>query len=585
MPLPIKSEQWTVWYLASFLAGALALSLFSSIQKIIIGADPLNPMGYVVPVCLGGLTGLALGLAFRRILKELAERREAEKRLRKSERQVRKILESINVGVLVVDAKDHKIIEANPVALNLMEAGRREDVVGRECHNFVCPAERGRCPISDLGQTLDNSDREVLTLSGRAVPVVKTVVPLEIGGRDLLLESFIDTTESKKMESQLRQAQKMEAVGTLASGIAHDFNNILSVVMGYGELALEKTRDGRPNAAEIGKILGASERAKGLIEKLMTFSRKAEAQYEPIDLDREVASAVDILRDTMPKMVRVEWKVFGPSKWVLGDAGQLQQVILNLGVNSADAMPDGGCLTFETKVVDLASERPKGKSGLFSGNGKGKYALLRVSDTGQGMDEATQSKLFEPFFTTKEVGKGTGLGLATVYGIVKGHHGHIHCESSCGLGTTFNIYIPLSPGGLQAELPLIMETETLDHDKKTVLVVDDEAAIRDINRQVLESRGYRTMLACCGEEALGLYRDRGDDIDLVVMDLGMPGMGGEACSRRLMEMDPRIRLIVASGYPQKNNLQDILDSKHRQFISKPYKVSDLLHMVCDVLKR
>ena len=376
----------------------------------------------------------------------------------------------------------------------------------------------------------------------------------------------------------------MEAVGTLASGIAHDFNNILSVVMGYGELALDKSGDGRPNSPEIEKILAASERAKGLIEKLMTFSRKAGAEYKPLDFDREIESAVDILKGTIPKMVRVDRNFSGPLKMVMGDAGQLQQVILNLGVNSADAMPKGGRLAFETGLVDMASEPPENRPAQLSGNGKGKYALLKVSDTGQGMDKATRGKLFEPFFTTKEVGKGTGLGLATVYGIVKGHQGYIHCESECGQGTTFNIYLPISTGGVQVELPLTMSVADKGEAGETVLVVDDEDAIRDIVRQVLEKKGYRVLSASCGEDALELYRERGREIDIIVMDLGMPGMGGEACSREIFELNPEARLIVASGYGNKEELEGLLNCRRRQFISKPYKIKDMLALLREVLR-
>ena len=384
------------------------------------------------------------------------------------------------------------------------------------------------------------------------------------------------------MESRLCQTRKVVSVVTLFGGSAHDFNNILSVVMDKSQLS-GQGRKRQGNTGEIGNILDTSKRTNGMSGKLTNFSRTVEAEYKQLDFDREIASAVDMLKGTIPEMVRVESNFSAPSKYVMGDPGQLRQVILNLGANSAGAMPQGGRLEFETRVVDMESEAPEDWPRAFSGSGTRKYALLKVSDSGQVMDQATRGKSYGPLFSTMEPDEAAGPGLASVYGIVKGHQGYMRCESECGRGNSFSIFIPLSPGGRRAEVPVVLERKNSEAAGETVLVVDDEEAIRDIGRQVLENRGYQVLAASSGEEALELYRAHGTEIDLVVMDLGMPGMGGEECSRRIMELNPAVRLIVASGYSEKDELEDILNSEHRRFIAKPYRVKELLSLAREVL--
>ena len=390
---------------------------------------------------------------------------------------------------------------------------------------------------------------------------------------------FRDITDKKSMEVQLGQAMKMEAVGTLAGGIAHDFNNILQAITGYVELVRNQT-DRESSLRHLDAVDLAAYRASDLVQRLMTFSRKVEPELKPMDLGGTVGQAVGVLERTIPKMIRIETEILNDRLIINGDSNQLERVLINLGANARDAMSRGGVLTIR---VDRVAPEEKG---VLSGvkDMPGEVVVMSVSDTGCGMDVETSSRIFEPFFTTKALGHGTGLGMFTVYGIVEGHGGRITCTSRPGSGTRFDIYFPrlIEEDGLM-ERVRPDRVEFLAGGRETVLVADDESAIRDTTREILEKGGYRVLTVDTGEEALERYLGSENGIDLVILDLGMPGIGGEECLKELLRRDPGSRVIVASGYTDDETARRMLKIGARKFLKKPYRLNDMLGAVRGVL--
>ena len=414
--------------------------------------------------------------------------------------------------------------------------------------------------------------------SGNTLWVELSSVFLSWEGRPASLNFLRDITVEKKLESQLVHAQKMEAVGTLAGGIAHDFNNLLQAVQGYAELLLLPKGEGEPGYRELQEISRAAKRGGELTRQLLTFSRKVESKLQPVDLNRIVEDVRLLLERTIPKMIKIELHLTGNLHHVNADASQVEQILMNLAVNARDAMPDGGTLRIETKNVVLDEDARRSQPELTPG----KYVLLAVADTGQGMDKSTLENIFDPFFTTKEVGKGTGLGLAMVYGIVKNHHGHITCVSKPGEGTAFEIYLPAVEHTERATT-IVTGTEVLRGGHETVLLVDDDDSLRDLGVQILEAYGYTVMSAPDGESALQVYQECRDRIDLVVLDLIMPGMGGALCLQKLLEINPAAKVVIASGYSVNGETEKATESGAKAFIQKPYDVQQMLQVVREVL--
>ncbi|MCB2187847.1 MAG: PAS domain S-box protein [Deltaproteobacteria bacterium] len=385
--------------------------------------------------------------------------------------------------------------------------------------------------------------------------------------------------ERSKMEAQLRQAQKMEAIGTLAGGIAHDFNNILGAILGYAELAQSQVSPEEKVFTHLAHVLAAAERARRLVRQILTFSRKVEQDLRPLNLNEAVRQAVQILVPTLPKMIRLELQLAGEPWLVNADLGQMQQVLLNLASNASDAMPEGGRVVVETRNVEVS----EGEAAPAPDMNPGRYLLLAVTDFGQGMDAATRDQIFNPFFTTKEVGRGTGLGLSTVYGIVKSHGGHISCQSEPGRGTTFLLYLPAAGAGTPPAPPVAEVSREILGGPENILLVDDEEALRELGSSMLRDMGYQVATAANGEEALEMYRNAVAPFDLVILDLGMPGMGGNRCLRELLNLDPGAKVLIASGYSVDGQVKTSLREGARDFVAKPYGRADLLKKVRQVL--
>jgi nitrogen-specific signal transduction histidine kinase/ActR/RegA family two-component response regulator len=386
-----------------------------------------------------------------------------------------------------------------------------------------------------------------------------------------------DVTHEKSLEKQLLQAQKMEAIGTLAGGIAHDFNNLLTVILGFSELLLIDKQPDDPEHSDLGKIAQSARNGADLVKRLMTFSRQAEMRPRSVDLNYVVRQAEQLLRRTIPRMVDIRLDLAHEPVTIFADPGQMEQMVVNLAVNAKDAMPKGGRLTIKTEAVSLDEEYCK----KYADMAPGRCVLLTVSDTGQGMEKEVLERIFEPFFTTKRLGDGTGLGLAMVYGIVKGHGGHISGFTDPGRGTTFKIYLPLWETETETDSSRASELPTLG--TETILLVDDEEFIRELGARILTRSGYTVLTARDGREALDIYHKEKDSISLVLLDLIMPRMGGRECLAGLLAIDPEVKVIIASGYSAEGIVKESAEAGTRGFVTKPFDQEKLLGTIRRVL--
>jgi PAS domain S-box-containing protein len=386
-----------------------------------------------------------------------------------------------------------------------------------------------------------------------------------------------DITNEMSLERELLQARKMEAVGRLAGGVAHDFNNLLGVITGYGELTQRGLEDDSPLKPKVDQILKAAERAAGLTRQLLAFSRKQVLLPRVVDLNALVADLEKLLRRLIGEDVQLETVLDPELGSVKVDVGQIEQVVMNLVVNARDAMPDGGRVTIETHNADLDPEYAT----RHVASEVGPYVLLAVSDTGAGMDAETQAHLFEPFFTTKELGRGTGLGLSTVYGIVKQSGGYIWCYSELGVGTTFKIYLPRVEG--EAPPSRVQTRPPLKRGSETILLIEDDAALRELLCESLGSGGYTVLVAEGGAQALQLAEEYSGSIHLIVTDVIMPGVTGRQVAERIKAARSELEILFISGYTDDAIARHGVLESGVQFLSKPFTPDDLLRKVREVL--
>jgi signal transduction histidine kinase/ActR/RegA family two-component response regulator len=386
-----------------------------------------------------------------------------------------------------------------------------------------------------------------------------------------------DVTNEMRLERQLMQAQKMEAVGRLAGGVAHDFNNLLGVITGYGEIVQRRLPDDDALAPKVAEILKAAERAAGLTRQLLAFSRQQVLQPRIVDVNALVTDLAKMLRRLIGEDIELEAALDRELGSVKADPGQLEQVLMNLAVNARDAMPEGGRLAIATTNLEVGSA----EAALRPPMRPGSYVLLSVTDTGTGMDAETQSHLFEPFFTTKEIGKGTGLGLSTVYGIVKQSEGYIWCESAPGAGTTFRIYLPRADG----KPATVQRTRTTLGLKgtETILLIEDARSLRDVVCETLEEAGYTVLVAEDGTKALQVAEEYTGPIHLIVTDVIMPGLSGRHAAERVREARPEVEILFISGYTSDAIDKHGVLSPDVRFLPKPFSSEDLLHTVRQTL--
>ncbi|HEV8375854.1 MAG TPA: CHASE domain-containing protein, partial [Candidatus Polarisedimenticolia bacterium] len=482
-------------------------------------------------------------------------------------------------------------IEREP--LGLVESGRIEvggrawSIVCRATAPYLVHAHTWRPWITLAGGMLFMGllAAFLLVVTGKAVIIERFGAEraAELSTANLSLQREIDVRkqaqeELVRKESELRQAQKMEAVGRLAGGIAHDFNNLLTAILGYGNLMDAKLGAASPLREELAEILKAGARATDLTRQLLAFSRRQILVPKVLDLNAVVDEMGNILRRLIGEHIELITRAQPDLGLVRADRSQVEQVIMNLAINARDAMPKGGRLMIETRDVNLDEHY----AGTHPEIRPGPYVMLAVTDSGQGMDVETQAKIFEPFFTTKERGKGTGMGLAMVYGIVQNHGGFIEVETEAGRGTTFRLYFPKVRTELREETTWAAEQQ-VTAGNGTILVVDDDEAVRSVATAFLNELGYRVLTACDGAEAVETYRIQRQGIDLVIIDMMMPKLGGRECFRALKEINPRLRAVLSTGYDFNAAVQEILDEGMNGFIQKPYQMRQLSEVVSAAL--
>jgi PAS domain S-box-containing protein len=519
------------------------------------------------------------------VVVETTEQKRAQEALRESEGKFRELAENIDEVFWLADPVKPEVLYVSPAY---------EKISGRDCASVyrgarmwseeVHPDDKDRVMEAvatkqapgeyDEVFRIVRPNKEVRWIHDRAFPIRNAA-----GEIHRIVGVAKDITEEKALEQQFRQAQKMESIGQLAGGVAHDFNNILTIVQGHASL-IEMSHNLSPQIAEsVHEIAFAAEHAASLTRQLLTFSRRQVIQPGEVDLNEVVGGVAKMLRRTLGEDITLQFESSAELPPIWADAGMMEQILMNLAVNARDAMPKGGCLTVRTTRlnVDEAFTRHNLEASM------GTFACLTVSDTGSGIAPENLSKIFEPFFTTKEVGKGTGLGLATVYGIVKQHRGWIDVQSQPGKGTTFTIYLPAEKerkGGKKSAAP----KEIIRGGKETILLVEDETALRMLVRNVLESYGYKIMEAECGPAALDVWREHHSKVNLLLTDLVMPGgMTGRDLAEQLRKQKPGLRVVYTSGYSAEIVGKDFRLREGLNFLQKPYPPRKLAKCVRDCL--
>ncbi len=529
------------------------------------------------------------------ILQDMTERKRMEEGLRESEQRLRSLFDTMAEGVVLI-APDGQIVQANPAAEHILGIKRSEI----EGHNYVGPeweilrpdgtpmppdemagprAMKEKRRIRDVEMGVKHQDGSTSWISVSAAPLIDRA-----GKFEGVVGTFTDITERKqaeeekrKFEAQLSQAQKVEAIGTLAGGIAHNFNNLLTSIMGNTSLMLLETDPDHPNYEKLKIIEKQAQSGAKLTSQLLGYAREGGYEIKPISLNQLVKETSNTFGNTK-KEITVHRELAKGLFGVKADQGQIEQVLLNLYVNAADAMPRGGDLFLKTMNVtdkDITGKPYEAKPG--------NYVLLSVTDTGVGMDKKTRKRVFDPFFTTKGMGRGTGLGLASVYGIVKAHGGYIDVESKKRHGTTFSIYLPAShEKGLIKEKRLPEKTLK---GKEAILLVDDEDIVLDVGEEMLKALGYKALLAKSGKEAIELYNKNLDNIDMVLLDMVMPDMGGGETYDRMKDINPDIKVLLLSGYSIEGQATEILKRGCNGFIQKPFDMKELSQRVREILDK
>jgi len=525
--------------------------------------------------------------------RDITERKRAEEQLRESQRRLADIIEFLPDATLAID-QEGKIIAWNR-AIEAMTGVSKEHMLGKGDYEYALPFYGTRRPIlinfvsvwdEDIEKQYSFIKRDGDTL------FTETDVPFVRGQKRSLwgkagplydihgnvagaIESIRDVTERKILEAQLMNAQKMEAIGTLSGGVAHDFNNILMGVQGYASLMMLDTDKGHPHYEWLGQIEELVRNAADLTRQLLGFARGGKYVVKPFDMNELIEKTSTMFGRTRKEVV--VHRKYQNSVWTVeGDHGQIEQVLLNLYLNAWQAMPSGGDLVLETRNVVLDDVGTKTHS-----MPPGRYVCTCITDSGVGMDARTKERIFEPFFTTKELGRGTGLGLAMVYGIIKNHNGHINVESEPGKGTTFCFCLPASQKDIEELKPGASE---IVRGRGNILLVDDEATILAVSTAIIESLGYTVDAVRSGEEAIALYRKKKDTIDLVVLDMIMPGLSGNETFDRIREINPGARVILCSGYSLNEQAYRIMEKGCGGFLQKPFNITQISRKLREVLQ-
>lgn len=520
-------------------------------------------------------------IAVASLVQDISERRAAEEALRKSQAFNRSILDSVDEGFIVID-REYRILSANRAFCNMVNLSENS-IEGRKCHEVThnlmhpCFEEGEECPVrrtfeTGKGYSVSHTHEDA---GGSRQYVELKSYPITDESEKVIsvIETLNDVTDKKKLEEQLRQAQKMEAIGTLAGGVAHDFNNMLTAIFGYGEIIKMTMEPDDPHHAAVDQIMRAAQRAADLTQGLLAFSRKQVLDTKPVEVNSIVRNVEKLLLRLIGEDIDLSTHLADEELIVMADAGQIEQVLMNLATNARDAMPRGGALTISTEMVELTPD-------FISTHGysrPGRHALISVSDAGCGMDAGTREKIFEPFFTTKERGKGTGLGLSIVYGIIKQHNGNINVYSEPGKGTIFRIYLPMitpQKEDLQAEAVSLPLGGT-----ETILLAEDDHTVREMISSVLTSAGYKVIDAIDGQDAIAEFEKNADRIDLMILDVIMPKKTGKDVYDAISSRRPDMAVLFISGYASDMVYRKNIHKGRGEFISKPVGPREIMQKV------
>jgi PAS domain S-box-containing protein len=509
---------------------------------------------------------------------DITERKAAEDALLHSEEQLRSFVQNAPFGISRASISEDRFVSANPVLIRMLGYDSEDEVLRLKLSRDIYrqPEDRTRfiAQLPEKGR-FRGIEIQWIRKDGNLITISMSGRRLSSGEEDYdIVEALVeDISETRLLQEQFRQAQKLEAVGRLAGGVAHDFNNMLGVILGYSEIAAMELGPGHSAHARLDVIRKTCERAASLTSQLLAFSRRQVLQPRVVDLNDIVSETEKMLRRVIGEDVALDLNLSENLAHIKADPAQLVQIVMNLAINARDAMPDGGTLTIATETVNVVEKLPACKAPLTS------CVALSVSDTGTGMDEETRSHIFEPFFTTKPLGKGTGLGLSTVYGIVQQSGGCISVDSQPGAGTTFTIYLPVHNAPLTPTVQSPAQ-DTPHGSHRTVLLVEDELSLRDAIAAQLEASGFTVLRAQEGNHALALAREHEGAIDLLITDIVMPRMRGQELAQQLQAMHPETRVLYMSGYADDLGTGSV-DSQF--FIEKPFRFSDIQHRVQEIL--
>jgi PAS domain S-box-containing protein len=515
------------------------------------------------------------------IARDITERQRAQAALRESEERYRQLVEHSPDGISI---DCHGIfVFINTAGATLFGAAHPEQLLGKSVFDFIHPAyheavRARRQQVYDTGYA-EPAERQLIRLDGQVIDVEISVIATSYQGQPAIQAVIRDITGRKRLEAQLRQAQKMEAIGTLAGGIAHDFNNILAALLGFTELALLDMSEDSRAWQNLQEVLVAGQRAKKLIQQILTFSRQTEQERKPVQLSLIIKEALSLLRASLPSTIDIHQQITAVAATVWADATQMHQVLMNLGTNAAYAMRDsGGILDVHLDPIEVdaafAAVHPELRPGP--------YVRLTVRDTGQGMTPEARERIFDPFFTTKDVHEGTGLGLAVVHGIVTSHEGAITVESAPGQGTTFAIYLPrIEETGADATYL----DASLPGGSEHVLFVDDEVALARLGQEMLEHLGYTVTVRTSSIEALEAFRTMPRRFDLVITDQTMPNMTGETLAREMRRLRPELPIILCTGFSHTITAEKAQMLRLNAFLMKPLTTRELAVTIRQVFDR
>lgn len=524
------------------------------------------------------------GGRIRGLVRDAGREREMAEALRRSERTFRRFFENAPVGVALVDP-DGRLTETN-AAFRKLIATDRETAIGRPLADCVAPEDREDLPrrlrkLAADAVARDAPDRLALRLrafdagagAGRDIPVAVYARPLDdvAGAEGATILHFLDVTEQRRLETQFAQSQKMQAVGQLAGGVAHDFNNLLTAMIGFCDLLLLRHQPGDSSFADIMQIRQNANRAANLVRQLLAFSRQQTLQPKVLDASEALTELSHLLRRLIGAAIELK-VVHARDPWpVRVDQGQLEQVIINLAVNARDAMPHGGTLTIRTSNASRAKPERHGDEEIPAGD----YVRIDVEDTGTGIPPDILGRIFEPFFSTKEVGSGTGLGLSTVYGIVRQTGGFALVETEQGKGSTFTLLLPrwTGPAGAQGGVEPARKRDLTG--AGTILLVEDEDAVRLFGARALRNKGYKVVEAKTGDAALDIVREMGAEIDLLITDVVMPQMDGTTLIREARKLFPALKIVCISGYAEEQFRQNLEGFENVHFLPKPFSLDQL----------